>query len=66
MEMKREYYEDIQYFKKKWVMVVAAVFILLLFTIPIYFTGYSLFILNLIMVYVIVAVGLNILVGYTG
>lgn len=66
MEMKREYYEDIQYFKKNWVMVVAAIFILLLFTIPSFFEGYSLFIINLIMVYAIVAVGLNILVGYTG
>jgi branched-chain amino acid transport system permease protein len=66
MDMKRDYYEDVQYFKKKWVLVVAAVFVLLLLTIPIYFKGYSLFIINLIMVYAIVAVGLNILVGYTG
>jgi len=66
MEMKREYYEDIRYFKKKWVMVVAMIFLLFLFTLPLYFKGYALLIINLIMVYAIVCVGLNILVGYTG
>lgn len=66
MDMKHEYYEDIQYFKKKWVRYVAALFLLFLFTLPFYFSGYSIFLINLIMVNVIVAVGLNILVGYTG
>ncbi len=66
MDMKRDYYEDIQYFKRKWVMSVAIVFLLFLFALPVFFSGYSIFLFNLMMVYVIVAMGLNILVGYTG
>ncbi|HOX99617.1 MAG TPA: branched-chain amino acid ABC transporter permease [Smithella sp.] len=42
------------------------VFLLVLFTFPLYMSDYALYLLNLIMVYVIVSVGLNILVGSTG
>jgi len=66
MDMKRDYYEDVQYFKKKWVMYVAMAFLIFLFILPVFVSGYFMFLLNLIMVYIIVALGLNILVGYTG
>jgi len=66
MDMKCEYYEDIQYFKKKWVCLIAIVFVVFLFMLPMYMSGYRIFLFNLMMIYVIVALGLNILVGYTG
>jgi branched-chain amino acid transport system permease protein len=66
MDMKRDYYEDIQLFKSRTVLVWSLAFLVFLFTIPIYATNYYIFLLNMVMVHVILAVGLNILVGYTG
>ena len=66
MDMKCEYYEDIQYFKNKWVCLIAISFVIFLFTLPVYMSGYRIFLFNLMMIFVIVALGLNILVGYTG
>lgn len=64
--MKRGYYEDIQLFESRVVLFWSAAFLLFLFTLPIYIPSYHFYLLNLIMVHVILAVGLNILVGYTG
>ncbi|OGP91040.1 MAG: ABC transporter permease [Deltaproteobacteria bacterium RBG_19FT_COMBO_43_11] len=66
MDMKRAYYEDIEFFKSGVILFWTIVFLAVLFTIPLYFSDYSLYLLNLIMVYIIVSVGLNILVGSTG
>ena len=66
MDMKRDYYEDIQLFKSRVVLFWSAAFLLFLFTLPLYIPPYHFYLLNLIMVHVILAVGLNILVGYTG
>jgi branched-chain amino acid transport system permease protein len=66
MDMKRDYYEDIRLFRSRTVLVWSLAFILFLFTLPLYATNYSVFLLNLVMLHVILAVGLNILVGYTG
>jgi branched-chain amino acid transport system permease protein len=66
MDMKRDYYEDIQLFKSNVVLFWSAVLLLALFTIPLYAPNYYIYLLNIIMVHVILAVGLNILVGSTG
>jgi branched-chain amino acid transport system permease protein len=66
MDMKRDYYEDIQLFKSKTILFWSFALLIFLFTIPIYAANYNIFLLNLVMVHVIIAVGLNILVGYTG
>jgi branched-chain amino acid transport system permease protein len=66
MDMKRDYYEDIQLCKSRTVIFWSLAFLIFLFTIPLYATNYYVFLLNMVMVHVILAVGLNILVGYTG
>jgi branched-chain amino acid transport system permease protein len=66
MDMKRAYYEDIELFKSGVIIFWTIVFLAVLFTIPLYFSDYSLYLFSLIMVYVIISVGLNILVGSTG
>ncbi|MBU1151029.1 MAG: branched-chain amino acid ABC transporter permease [Pseudomonadota bacterium] len=66
MDMKRDYYEDIQLFKSNVVLFWSAVLLIALFTIPLYAPNYYIYLLNIIMVHVILAVGLNILVGSTG
>ncbi len=66
MDMKRDYYEDIRLFKSNVGLFWSAVLLLALFTIPLYAPNYYSYLLNIIMVHVILAVGLNILVGSTG
>jgi branched-chain amino acid transport system permease protein len=66
MDMKREYYEDIELFSSGVVLFWSASFLVFLFTLPLWMESYYIYLLNLIMVHVILAVGLNILVGYTG
>lgn len=66
MDMKRDYYEDIELFSSKTVFIWSVVFLVFLFTLPLYIPSYNIYILNIIMVHIILAVGLNILVGYTG
>ncbi len=66
MDMKRSYYEDIELFdsgtKKFWFAVMLLGVIVLPFILP----GYYLNDINYIAINIIVATGLNILVGYTG
>lgn len=66
MDMKREYYEDIQLFKTKTVLAATVLFLAVLVAVPFIVDGYTLYIINLIAIHSIVAIGLNILVGYTG
>ena len=66
MDMKRDYYEDIQLFESNVVLFWSMALLLFLFTLPLYTPNYYFYLLNLILVHVILAVGLNILVGYTG
>ncbi len=66
MDMKRDYYEDIELFKSGTVLVWTIVLLLFLFTLPLYLPSYNIYLMNIILVNVILAVGLNILVGYTG
>src|SRR4030043_1896044 len=71
MDIKRSYYEDIELFKSKtilaWSIILLAVLLLLpWFIAKTHFLGISVYLLNLIIIHCIVAIGLNILVGYTG
>jgi branched-chain amino acid transport system permease protein len=66
MDMKRDYYEDIELFSSGTVMVWTAALLILLFTLPLYVPSYNIYLINIILVNIILAVGLNILVGYTG
>jgi len=66
MDMKRDYYEDIQLLDSKvlwfWFLILIASLIILPFLTP----NYYIYMANYMAINVIVTVGLNILVGYTG
>jgi branched-chain amino acid transport system permease protein len=66
MDMKREYYEDIELFSSGTVLAWSVALLIFLFTLPLYIPSYNIYLFNIILVHVILAVGLNILVGYTG
>lgn len=66
MDMKRHYYEDVELFKTRTALVLTVVFLAFLVGVPFFVGDYTLYVLNLIAIHAIVAVGLNILVGYTG
>jgi branched-chain amino acid transport system permease protein len=71
MDIKRNYYEDIELFKSNTILVWSILFIIFLGILPwliqkYHLLGMSIYIVNLITVHAIVAIGLNILVGYTG
>ena len=64
--LKTTYFEDLQLFKDGVHLFWSAVLILALFTLPFFVKSYYLTILNLMAVNVIVALGLNLLVGNAG
>jgi branched-chain amino acid transport system permease protein len=66
MDMKRHYYEDVQLFKTNTVLALTILFLAVLAYLPFVVGDYTLYVLNLIAIHSIVAIGLNILVGYTG
>lgn len=66
MDIKRSYYEDISLFPGKTVIFWSIVLIAALIVLPFLVPGYVLSDVNYIAIHIIVAVGLNILVGYTG
>jgi len=66
MDMKRDYYEDIELFSSRTILVWSSLFLILLFTLPLYISSYNIYLINMILVNVILTVGLNILVGNTG
>ena len=66
MDMKRDYHEDIELFSSNVVKVWFLILLSFLISFPIFSKGYVVYNLNLIMIHVIVALGMNILVGYTG
>lgn len=65
-EMDRDYYQDIRLFRSRTVFFRWLGFTAFLASLPLYLPQYHFYLLNLMMVHVIVAVGLNILVGNTG
>ena len=71
MDIKRSYYEDIALFKSKTILICSLLFFVFLLILPWIVTkthilGLSVYLLNLIIIHCIVAIGLNILVGFTG
>ena len=66
MDMKRDYYEDVKLFESGVVLFWSVALMLLLVTIPQFTPNYYIYLLNVIMVHIILAVGLNVLVGSTG
>jgi branched-chain amino acid transport system permease protein len=71
MDIKRNYYEDVELFKSNTILVWSILFVIFLAILPWLITRYhllglSIYIVNLITIHAIVAVGLNILVGFTG
>jgi branched-chain amino acid transport system permease protein len=66
MDMKRAYYEDIELFKSGTILFWTICLVAALFTLPLISSNYYLYLLNLIMVHIILAVGLNVLIGSTG
>jgi len=66
MDMKRDYYEDVQLFTSGVVLfwfILLGVFLALY---PFLFKNYYVYVANYVAINVIVAIGLNLLVGYTG
>jgi branched-chain amino acid transport system permease protein len=66
MDMKRDYYEDVQLFSSGVVVFWFIVLILFLALFPFLFDNYYVYLANYMAINVIVAIGLNLLVGYTG
>ncbi len=71
MDIKRSYYEDIELFRSKTILFWSLFFLVFLIFLPwivakTHVLGLSVYLLNLIIIHAIVAIGLNILVGYTG
>ena len=66
MDMKRDYYEDIQLLDSKILWFWFIMLIASLVTLPFLLPNYHIYMINYMAINVIVTVGLNILVGYTG
>jgi branched-chain amino acid transport system permease protein len=66
MDMKRNYYEDIQFFSSRVVLICFLVLLVFLALFPHFFENYTVYMANYMAIHIIVALGLNILVGYTG
>ncbi|MEW5909337.1 MAG: branched-chain amino acid ABC transporter permease [Thermodesulfobacteriota bacterium] len=66
MDMKRDYYEDVRFFKSGVVLFWFMALILFLGAFPFLVKNYYVYVANYMAINIIVAIGLNILVGYTG
>jgi len=66
MDMKRDYYEDVQLFSSGVIVFWFIVLIAFLALYPFLFKNYYVYVANYIAINIIVVIGLNILVGYTG
>lgn len=66
MDMKRNYYEDVQLFSSGVVVFWFLLLIAFLASFPFLFKNYYVYMANYMAINIIVAIGLNILVGYTG
>ena len=66
MDMKRDYYEDVQLFSSGVVVCWFLLLMAFLAVFPFLFKNYYVYVANYIAINVIVVMGLNILVGYTG
>jgi branched-chain amino acid transport system permease protein len=66
MDMKRNYYEDIQFFSSRVVLICFLVLLVFLALFPFIVENYTVYMVNYMAIHILVALGLNILVGYTG
>lgn len=66
MDMKRDYYEDVQLFSSGVVVFWFLVFLSFLALFPFLFKNYYVYVANYMAINIIVVIGLNLLVGYTG
>ena len=66
MDMKRSYYEDVRFFSSGVVVFWFALLMAFLAVFPFLCKNYYVYVANYIAINVIVVVGLNVLVGYTG
>ncbi len=66
MDMKRDYYEDVRLFSSPVVIFWFVVLIGALYLFPLFAENYYVYVANYIAINIIVATGLNLLVGYTG
>ncbi len=66
MDMKRDYYEDVQFFSSGVTLFWFIILIAFLALFPFLFKNYYVYVANYMAINVIVAIGLNLLVGYTG
>jgi len=66
MEMKRDYYEDVELFSSGVIIFWVLILIGFLALYPFVFKNYYVYVANYIAINIIVVVGLNLLVGYTG
>lgn len=66
MDMKREYFEDVRFFTSGAVVFWFAVLIIGLIAYPFFLPNYYVYMANYMAINVIVAIGLNLLVGFTG
>ncbi len=66
MDMRRSYYEDVQFFSSGVILFWLALLICFLAAFPFLFKNYYVYMANYVAINVIVVVGLNLLVGYTG
>lgn len=63
---RESYYEDIKLFQTIWIRVWLSLFLILLATLPLWGNPYIIYLINLSCIAVVAALGLNLLVGYTG
>lgn len=66
MDMKRDYYEDVQLFTSGVIVFWFSVLVIFLAVFPFLFKNYYVYVVNYMAINIIVVVGLNLLVGYTG
>jgi len=66
LKFSKSYFDDIRYFDEAYKRYLLVIFILVFFALPWTLNTYFIFILNLIGIYTIMTVGLNILMGYSG
>ncbi len=66
MDMKRNYYEDVQLFSSGVIVFWFSILIIALGVFPFVVKNYYVYMANYMAINIIVAIGLNLLVGYTG
>ncbi len=66
MDMKRDYYEDVQLFSSGVVVFWFCVLLVFLAAFPFIVKNYYVYVANYMAINIIVVIGLNLLVGYTG